>query len=61
MNDKVKKLVEHQVKSDISEETMCSEIGIVRKTYYNLKKETTRPHESTIELVDKYLKSNDVV
>jgi DNA-binding XRE family transcriptional regulator len=61
MDSRVKKLVEHQVKNEISEDTMCSEIGIVRKTYYNLKKEVTRPHESTMELVDKYLKNKDVV
>jgi DNA-binding XRE family transcriptional regulator len=60
MNNQVKKLVEHQVKSEISEEKMCSDIGIARKTFYNLKKEITKPHESTLEVIDKYITKENI-
>ena len=61
MNDSIKKLIEHQVISDISEETMCNDIGIVRKTYYNLKKNNTSPRKLTQKLIDNYLKESNVV
>jgi len=58
MNDKIKKLIEHQVKSEISETKMCTDIGIARMTFYNLKNEITHPHESTIEQINKYMCKN---
>ena len=60
MDDRIEKLIEFQVKSNISEETMCNDIGIARKTYYNLRKETTRPHESTMEQVNKFIDKNSI-
>ena len=60
MDKAVKTLVEHQVKSEISEEQMCSDIGIARKTFYNLKRENTKPHESTLEVINKYITKENI-
>jgi ACT domain-containing protein len=58
MNPKIKKLIEHQVRNEISETKMCEDIGIARMTYYNLKHDITHPHESTLEQINKYMSKN---
>ncbi|MDH4127156.1 MAG: hypothetical protein OEV44_00270 [Spirochaetota bacterium] len=56
----VEKLIIFQVKSNISEETMCSDIGIARMTYYNLKNDNTTPHKSTLDVIIKYILKNNI-
>ncbi len=60
MNKKIEKLIRHQVENDISEVKMCEDIGICRMTFYNLKKETTKPHESTLEVINKYITKENI-
>jgi len=55
MDSRIKQLITFQVRSGQTEEQVCNDIGITRKTLNNLKNNKTKPQSATIELIDKYL------
>jgi len=55
MDSRIKQLITFQVRSGQTEEQVCNDIGITRKTLNNLKNSKTKPQSATIELIDKYL------
>ena len=62
MEDCVKKLVIHQVANNLTDEAICSEVGISRKTLYSLKVETHTHFKATYNQIDTYLnkRENDI-
>ena len=60
MEDKIKKLIKHQITNEISEDAMCEQIGITRQTLNNLKKGEKNPHGNTIEKIDSYIEENEL-
>jgi DNA-binding XRE family transcriptional regulator len=60
MDDKIEKLIEHKIKTGMSEEALSKELGITRKTFYRLKKGTTNAQEYTRNQVDKFIDTNNL-
>lgn len=60
MNEKIEKLILYQITNEISEEKMCEEIGITRRTFSNLKKERMNPHVNTLELIDSFIEDKEL-
>lgn len=60
MEEKIKKLLKHQITNEISETEMCDDIGITRRTLNNLKKGDMRPHVNTIERIDAFIENNEL-
>lgn len=58
MLHKLIKILEYQVENGLSNNTVCSEIGISRKTFDNLINRKTTPQEKTRKLIDDFLKSS---
>lgn len=56
MNEKIKKLISYHVTQEMSEEHMCDDLGITRRTFNNLKKNKCKPHISTIKKIDFFIK-----
>ena len=56
MSETVRKLIEHKVKTGMSETEMCEEIGITRMTLYRIKKGEKKSHAYTMEQVENYIK-----
>jgi DNA-binding XRE family transcriptional regulator len=59
MDEKIEKLITHQVKKGITKEKMCKEIGITARTLRNIETQSHEPFLYTSELIDKYLNKID--
>ena len=59
MREKVKKLLEYKITNSITEEQLCSEIGINRRTFYNVKLNNDT-WESTKEKINTFILEKDL-
>ena len=53
----IKKLIEYQVKNNVTDADVCSSIGISRKTYYNVRVEG-KCNKSTEAKIEKFIEEN---
>lgn len=59
MDENIQKLIEYQVKEDITENELCQSVGITRMTFYNLK-HGKNTHEYTKDQIKKFIVNNDI-